>query len=120
MSTSIGTTLGPMIAIAYLANYSFKSMLLITVVLMLFSFICSLFVKNIKIEEPTEQKTATKEPFYTYMFDRRILVPSILVALNYMAISGTVNFIGALGNEMKIGGEYFTVFHCTRDNHRCC
>jgi MFS family permease len=111
MSTSIGTTLGPMIAIAYLANYSFKSMLLITLVLMLFSFICSLFVKNIKIEEPTEQKPATKEPFYTYMFDRRVLVPSILVALNYMAISGTVNFIGALGNEMKIGGsisQFFT------------
>lgn len=110
MSTSIGTTLGPMIAIAYLANYSFKSMLLITLVLMLFSFVCSLFIKNVKIDKSTEQRAPINGPFYTYMFDRRVLVPSILVALNYMAVSGTVNFIGAFGNEMKIGGSISKFF----------
>ena len=93
MATSIGSSLGPMIAIAYLANYSFQSMLMITLVLMIFSFIGSLLIKKESIKTAASQPKsiqapANKEPFYKYMFDRRILVPSILVALNYFVIAG--------------------------------
>ena len=116
MATSIGTSLGPMIAIAYLANYSFHSMLMITLVLMIFSFIGSLLIKKDSIETVASQPKsiqapASKEPFYKYMFDRRILVPSILVALNYFAIAGTVSFLGAYGKEINLGGgisQFFT------------
>lgn len=111
MSTSIGTSLGPMIAIAYLANYSFKSMLIITLFLMFFSFICSLLIKKDSVKETTSQQTANHEPFYKYMYDRRVLVPSILIALNYFAISGIVNFMGAFGKEINLGGrisQFFT------------
>ena len=59
MSTSIGTSLGPMFAIAYLANYSFKSMLVITLFLMFFSFICSLLIKkdSIRNDKSTNSKS---------------------------------------------------------------
>ena len=46
MSTSVGTTMGPLIAISYLANYSFRSMMMLTLGLMAFSFVCSFFTKN--------------------------------------------------------------------------
>ncbi|WP_316571424.1 MFS transporter [Neobacillus sp. YIM B06451] len=111
MSTSVGTTMGPLIAISYLANFSFRSMMVLTLGLMAFSLVCSFFTKNntIKKEEEKPQETK-KEPFYKYMYDKRVLLPCILVALNYMAIAGTVNFIGAFGKEINVGGKISQFF----------
>ena len=110
MSTSVGTTMGPLIAISYLANFSFDSMMMLTLGLMSFSFVCSLFTKNtVKKEKESPQET-NNEPFYKYMFDKRVLLPCILVAFNYMAIAGTVNFMGAFGKEINVGGSISQFF----------
>ncbi|WP_249872293.1 MFS transporter [Oceanobacillus saliphilus] len=110
MSTSVGTTMGPLIAIAYLANYSFLSLMMLTMGLMAFSLLCSFFTKNTVKQEKELPQTTDNEPFYTYMFDKRVLLPSILVSLNYMAIAGTVNFMGAFGNEINVGGSISQFF----------
>ena len=111
MSTSVGTTLGPLIAISYLANYSFRSMMMITLGLMAFSLLCSFFTKNTKVEKEKESHDDTnKEPFYKYMFDKRVLLPCILVSFNYIAIAGTVNFMGAFGKEINVGGSISQFF----------
>ena len=111
MSTSVGTTLGPLIAISYLANYSFRSMMMITLGLMAFSLLCSFFTKNTKVEKEKESHDATNnEPFYKYMFDKRVLLPCILVSFNYIAIAGTVNFMGAFGKEINVGGRISQFF----------
>ena len=111
MSTSVGTTMGPLIAISYLANYSFQSMMMLTLGLMAFSFVCSFFTKNTTVKKEKESPQATnKEPFYKYMFDKRVLLPCILVAFNYMAIAGTVNFMGAFGKEIHVGGRISQFF----------
>lgn len=111
LSTSVGTTLGPLIAITYLTNFSFKSMMLVNLGLMSFSFICSLFTKNNSPKkEKKTQKPTNNEPFYKYMFDKRVLLPCILVALNYITIAGTVNFIGAFGKEINVGGRISQFF----------
>lgn len=109
MSTSVGTTMGPLIAISYLANFSFHSMLLITLGLMTFSLVCSFFTKN-TVNKDEKPQIATNEPFYKYMFDKRVLLPCILVSLNYMTIAGTVNFMGAFGNEINVGGNISQFF----------
>lgn len=110
MSTSVGTTMGPLIAISYLAKYSFQSLMMLTLGLMSFSLVCSFFTKNtVKQEEESPQKT-NKEPFYKYMFDKRVLLPCILVSLNYVAIAGTVNFMGAFGKEIHVGGSISQFF----------
>ena len=44
------------------------------------------------------------------MFDKRVLLPCILVAFNYMAIAGTVNFMGAFGKEINVGGSISQFF----------
>ena len=111
MSTSVGTTMGPLIAISYLANYSFRSMMMITLGLMAFSLVCSFFTKNMKVEKEKESLDDTNnEPFYKYMFDKRVLLPCILVSFNYIAIAGTVNFMGAFGKEINVGGRISQFF----------
>ena len=110
MSTSVGTTMGPLIAISYLANYSFRSMMMLTLGLMSFSFVCSFFTKNTVKKEKESPQATNKEPFYKYMFDKRVLLPCILVAFNYMAIAGTVNFMGAFGKEINVGGSISQFF----------
>ena len=111
MSTSVGTTMGPLIAISYLANYSFRSMMMLTLGLMTISFVCSLFTKNTTVKKEKESPEASNnEPFYKYMFDKRVLLPCILVAFNYMAIAGTVNFMGAFGKEINVGGRISQFF----------
>ena len=110
MSTSVGTTMGPLIAISYLANYSFRSMMMLTLGLMFFSFVCSFFTKNTVKKERESPQATNKEPFYKYMFDKRVLLPSILVAFNYMAIAGIVNFMGAFGKEINVGGRISQFF----------
>ena len=110
MSTSVGTTMGPLIAISYLANYSFRSMMMLTLGLMAFSFVCSFFTKNTVKKEKESPQATNKEPFYKYMFDKRVLLPCILVAFNYMAIAGIVNFMGAFGKEINVGGSISQFF----------
>ncbi|NEU32099.1 MFS transporter [bacterium LRH843] len=111
MSTSVGTTLGPLIAISYLAKYSFQSMMMLTLGLMSFSLVCSFFTKNTKVKKESEsQQETNNEPFYKYMFDKRVLLPCILVAFNYMTIAGTVNFMGAFGKEINVGGSISQFF----------
>ncbi|MFS0821799.1 MFS transporter [Bacillus sp. 1P02SD] len=110
MSTSVGTTMGPLIAIAYLAKFSFQSMMMLTLGLMSFSLVCSFFTKNTVIKEKESLQETNKEPFYKYMFDKRVLLPCILVALNYITIAGTVNFMGAFGKEINVGGKISQFF----------
>ncbi|MBM4763705.1 MFS transporter [Bacillus sp. B15-48] len=110
MSTSVGTTIGPLIAISYLANYSFHSLMMLTLGLMFFSFLCSFFTKSPRKLEKEPTQTTPKEPFYKYMFDKRVLLPCILVSLNYMTIAGTVNFMGMFGEEIHVGGSISQFF----------
>src|SRR3954464_7256790 len=63
MSTSVGTTIGPIIAISYLENYSFRSMMMVTLGLMAFSFVCSFFTKNTVKKEKESPRATKKEPF---------------------------------------------------------
>lgn len=109
LSTRVGTTIGPLIAIAYLERFSFRSMILITLGLMAFSFICSLFTKP-RAEKGENVSKTRHEPFYKYMFDKRVLLPCILVSLNYITIAGTVNFMGAFGKEIGVGGQISQFF----------
>ena len=44
------------------------------------------------------------------MFDKRVLLPCILVSFNYIAIAGTVNFMGAFGKEINVGGRISQFF----------
>lgn len=78
---------------------------------MSFSLLCSFFTKNTKVEkEEGSPQADNDEPFYKYMFDKRVLLPCILVSFNYMAIAGTVNFIGAFGKEINVGGSISQFF----------
>lgn len=71
MATSVGSSIGPFIAISYLTNYSFQSMMLLTLGLIVLSTAGSLFTKNINTSPIDKPKETTKEPFYKLYDDCR-------------------------------------------------
>ncbi|SDL94800.1 MFS transporter [Bacillus sp. OK048] len=71
---------------------------------------CSFSTKSTVKEEKERPQATIKEPFYKYMFDKRVLLPCILVTFNYIAIAGTVNFMGAFGKENNVGGRISQFF----------
>jgi predicted MFS family arabinose efflux permease len=85
-------------------------MMVLTLGLMSFSLLCSFFTKNTDKKEIESPKSTDNESLYKYMYDKRVLLPSILVAFNYMAIAGTVNFMGAFGKEINVGGSISQFF----------
>ncbi|MEC5302568.1 MULTISPECIES: MFS transporter [Staphylococcaceae] len=104
MATSLGTTLGPMIALSVLHSFSFKSLLFITMFLIVVSFIFSLFIKNTQ-SYPVGESSTQKEPLLSSIFDKQAILPCFLVMLFYCTYSGIVNFINGLSEETQLGSQ---------------
>ncbi|WP_460151557.1 MFS transporter [Priestia megaterium] len=109
MATSLGTTLGPMIALSILHSFSFKFLLFITMFLIVVSLGFSLFIK-IKQSSSFVKLPIQKELLVDYIFDKRAMLPCFLVMLFYCTYSGIVNFINALGEEEHLGSKVSLFF----------
>lgn len=109
MATSLGTTLGPMIALSILHSFSFKFLLFITMFLIVVSFGFSLFIK-IKQSPSFAESPIQKESLVDYVFDKRAMLPCFLVMLFYCTYSGIVNFINGLGEEEHLGSKVSLFF----------
>ncbi|MDN3232675.1 MFS transporter [Priestia megaterium] len=109
MATSLGTTLGPMIALSILHSFSFKFLLFITMFLIVVSFGFSLFIK-IKQSPTFAESPIQKEALVDYVFDKRAMLPCFLVMLFYCTYSGIVNFINGLGEEEHLGSKVSLFF----------
>lgn len=104
MATSLGTTLGPMIAISILHTFSFQYLLIITMFLILFSIVATLFIKYEK-SEPLDVYISQNKSIIDSIFDKKALLPCFLVMLFYCTYSGIVNFINGLGVEAHLGAK---------------
>jgi len=109
MATSLGTTLGPMIALSILHSFSFEFLLFITMFLIVVSFIFSLFIK-IKQSSSFAESSIHKESLVDFVFDKRAMLPCFLVMLFYCTYSGIVNFINGLGEEEHLGSKVSLFF----------
>jgi len=109
MATSLGTTLGPMIALAILHTSSFKILLLVTVFLILITLSFSLFIK-VNTIEASSSVAIRQQPIMNFVFDKRALIPCLLVMLFYCTYSGVVNFINGLGQEEQLGSQVSLFF----------
>ncbi len=104
MATSLGTTLGPMIAISILHTFSFQYLLIITMFLILFSIVVTLFIKYEK-SEPVDVYINQNKSIIDSIFDKKALLPCFLVMLFYCTYSGIVNFINGLGSEAHLDSK---------------
>ncbi|MDN4865345.1 MFS transporter [Priestia megaterium] len=109
MATSLGTTLGPMIALSILHSFSFKFLLFITLFLIVVSFIFSLFIK-IKQSSSFAESPIQRESLMNFVFDKQAMLPCFLVMLFYCTYSGIVNFINGLGEENHLGSKVSLFF----------
>lgn len=110
MATSLGTTLGPSLALTFVHSFTFQVTLLVTTGIAAFAFIISLMIKNTKSAPSMEQTTEKKGSIWQYAFDKRAFLPSFLVFLFYLTFSGIVNFINGLGEEVHLGGKVSIFF----------
>ncbi|WP_315906288.1 MFS transporter [Priestia koreensis] len=110
MATSLGTTLGPMVALSLLHSFSFNIMIISSVILMALSFVFAITVKNLKLSYTPPKGTEKKPSLLQYAFDSRALLPVFLVMLFYFGFAGIINFIDGLGKEANLGSHVSLFF----------
>ncbi|KRG14055.1 MFS family permease [Lederbergia galactosidilyticus] len=103
MSTSIGSTLGPMIAISMIHSFSFKFVLEFSFLMLVLVWLGSFWFKS----PPILAKTADqpKASIMQAAFDRKAFLPCFLVMLFYITFAGVVNFLDGLGAASGLGGQ---------------
>ncbi|GIN56182.1 MFS transporter [Lederbergia ruris] len=103
MSTSIGSTLGPMLAISMIHSFSFKFVLEFSFLMLVFVWLGSYWLKSspIPIKANDEPKTSIMQA----AFDRKAFLPCFLVMLFYITFAGVVNFLDGLGAVSGLGGQ---------------
>ncbi|RSD26638.1 MFS transporter [Mesobacillus subterraneus] len=102
MATSVGTSLGPMLALALLQYVSFNILISISVALTLLTLFLNLFVKSPNKPVPAKadaQKVNCRE----HAFDRHAFTPAILTAFFSITLGGVVSFLRELGKEANLG-----------------
>lgn len=107
MATSIGTTLGPMVALSLIHSMSFSTLLIVSLVLVGLIFAGALLFKN----EDMGAHPKTQEPKKSLLqsaFDGRALIPCILLFIFYITFTGNVNFLDGLGKSL--GMEHTSLF----------
>lgn len=101
LATSVGTSLGPMLALALLQVFSFNLLIILSIVLTISTLILTLFVKAPKRVVPVKN-TVQKVSFKEHAFDRKAFTPAILTAFFSITLGGVISFLRELGKEANI------------------
>ncbi len=107
MATSVGTSLGPMLALALLQIFSFDKLIAISVGLTLLIIILNIFVKSPRKAEPAKPQ---KINFREHAFDKDAFTPAILTAFFSITLGGVVSFLRELGKEANLGATISLFF----------
>ncbi|WP_044641036.1 MFS transporter [Risungbinella massiliensis] len=109
LATSIGTSLAPMFALAFLQIFSFDALLVLSVLLAIATLILSLFIKQTSSSSSSntvKQQVSLKE----YAFDKKALLPCLLTAFFSITLGGVISFLSELGKEADLGGSVSMFF----------
>lgn len=109
LATSVGTSLGPMLALALLQVFSFNLLIILSIALTATTFLLNIFVKSRK-KLVTEAAPAKKISFKEHAFDRKAFTPAILTAFFSVTLGGVVSFLRELGKEANIAGSISLFF----------
>ncbi len=109
MATSVGTSLGPMLALALLEGFSFNILIMISVNLTLLTLFLNLFIKSPR-KQVQARATVKKGHFREHAFDRHAFTPAILTAFFSITLGGVVSFLRELGKEANLGATISLFF----------
>ncbi|WP_079505572.1 MFS transporter [Mesobacillus jeotgali] len=107
MATSVGTSLGPMLALALLQVFSFNILIAISVGMTLLIMIINIFVKSPRKPVPAKRQ---KINFREHAFDKDAFTPAILTAFFSITLGGVVSFLRELGKEANLGATISLFF----------
>ena len=115
MATSLGASLAPVLALSLFHSYSFNSVLLFTLFIVSGIFGCSVFINNNDSTHQTKEnhQKRTNSSIVQSVFNKKALLPSILVFLLCVTFGGVFNFMDGLGGEAGLGANvslFFLVF----------
>jgi MFS family permease len=109
MATSVGTSLGPMLALALLQFFSFNILIAISAGLTLLTLLLNILVKSPR--KPVAAKASVRKVnFREHAFDRHAFTPAILTAFFSITLSGVVSFLRELGKEANLGATISLFF----------
>ncbi|MGV2940230.1 MFS transporter [Mesobacillus sp. LC4] len=109
MATSVGTSLGPMLALALLQVFSFNLLILLSVGLTLLTLLLNLFIKGPR-KPAKKMAIVQKSHFREHAFDRHAFTPAILTAFFSITLGGVVSFLRELGKEAGLGATISLFF----------
>ncbi|WP_423409387.1 MFS transporter [Heyndrickxia sp. MSNUG] len=101
LATSVGTSLGPMLALALLQVFTFNLLIILSIALTVSTLVLNLFVKAPKKAVPVKN-TVQKVSFKEHAFDRKAFTPAILTAFFSITLGGVISFLRELGKEANI------------------
>lgn len=101
LATSVGTSLGPMLALALLQVFSFNTLIILSITLTIITLVLNLFVKGPKTAVPVKN-TVHKVSFMEHAFERKAFTPAILTAFFSITLGGVISFLRELGKEANI------------------
>ncbi|MEN1967188.1 MFS transporter [Lentibacillus sp. N15] len=107
MATSIGTTIGPMVALFFIHSVSFYALLIFSLILIVAIFAGALLFNR----EDMEGEYNDEEPNTSLMrsaFAGKALIPCFMLFLFYITFTGNVNFLDGLGKS--VGMESTSLF----------
>ncbi|EHL72936.1 MFS transporter [Bacillus smithii] len=109
LSTSLGTSLGPMLALSLMAAFSFHVLILLSV---LFTAIILILSFSIKSSSKTDGKPTNNQAqsLIQYAFDKQALLPCLLIVCYFISLGGVVSFMNELGKEANLGGTVSLFF----------
>ncbi|MFJ8257888.1 MFS transporter [Peribacillus asahii] len=109
MATSLGASLAPVVALSMIHSFSFNSLLLLAIAIIISILGCSMFIKRIHSNHQHKNQGTIMD----YVFDKKVLLPSILVLFLCVTFGGVFNFIDGLGKENGMGSQitlFFVIF----------
>jgi MFS family permease len=109
LATSVGTSLGPMLALALLQVFSFNTLIILSILLTAITLILNIFVKGPKRAFPSESQTK-KVSLKEHAFDSKAFKPAILTAFFSITLGGVISFLRELGKEADIAGSISLFF----------
>ncbi|MGG1291544.1 MFS transporter [Bacillus smithii] len=109
LSTSLGTSLGPMLALSLMAAFSFHVLIFLSV---LFTAIILILSFSIKSSSKTDGKPTNSQAqsLIQYAFDKQALLPCLLIVCYFISLGGVVSFMNELGKEANLGGTVSLFF----------
>lgn len=101
MATSIGTTIGPMVALSFIHSLSFNAVLTFSLVLVGLVFAGAMLFNREDMGVHSETYESKKSLLQS-AFDGKALIPCILLFIFYITFTGNVNFLDGLGKSLGV------------------